>query len=489
MRSDKPTRPFRLIPIIAGLILIFASAAKQVALFREGNDWEGPQLRWLQILLIEIELFLGLWLLSRRRPALARLFSLATFLTFAFANTKQILHGNETCNCLGAISVDPWFMLAIDIVLIGLVYSWRPHSESVLLIAPGSRRPRWNSTLTILASVLFLSLSLLAHQWLTSHRPSAATLVADHGVHDFGTVDQGQTLRHVFTLQNNAAHPIEIMRVHSTCSCSTTEDLAGTLIQPGHNYPVEVSLKTGDGEGERHSRITIYFKHPRQRGLAFLWFEVHANVLTDYWVHPLLIDFGELTENTPKTRQVTVRPNRATDLSITRIEVADPIIQARQVAPTSDSHDLVVELSLVPQSHRRHGAVSVPVRIFTSSPRNPVATILVQAQISPWVEVDPAAIVLVDGSASPRTQELRFRCKVPIRIKSATASDSAITCKIIKQIDHEPELVSLTIPVGNAPAPNSTVKIEIEQIEGSLPGHTSSIVVPVLRVPPAQKGP
>src|SRR5437773_4648445 len=69
---------------------------------------------WIQILIVEWEIALGIWLVWGGNRAVAWLAATATFLAFAGVNFWHVWVGQASCSCFGAIHVDPWLALMLD---------------------------------------------------------------------------------------------------------------------------------------------------------------------------------------------------------------------------------------------------------------------------------------------------------------------------------------------------------------------------------------
>ena len=76
---------------------------------------------WVQMLVVEWEIALGIWLVWGVSPALAWLAATATFVGFACVSLWQRSVGQVTCGCLGAIHIDPGLAFAADLIALTLL--------------------------------------------------------------------------------------------------------------------------------------------------------------------------------------------------------------------------------------------------------------------------------------------------------------------------------------------------------------------------------
>jgi hypothetical protein len=108
--------------------------------------------------------------------------------------------------------------------------------------------------------------------WLLSPSLAGCKTVAaapaidfDARVHDFGTVNEGTVLKHVFTVKNTGNTLLKLTEVSASCGCTTATP--GTReIAPGGSGPVEVAFDTRGFPGQGSKSVTIQSndtKNPR----------------------------------------------------------------------------------------------------------------------------------------------------------------------------------------------------------------------------------
>jgi hypothetical protein len=90
-----------------------------------------------------------------------------------------------------------------------------------------------------------------------------ATIAFDERVHDFGLVNEGDRLRHVFQVTNKGTAPLVLSNVRTSCGC-TAATPGITSIPPGAGGPIEVTMDTHGAHGAGVRTITVYSNDPRQ---------------------------------------------------------------------------------------------------------------------------------------------------------------------------------------------------------------------------------
>jgi hypothetical protein len=128
---------FHLVRVPLGLLLLAAAFLKY-----SDSSWEPfgqvftvPPL--IQLVFIELEGAIGVWLLLGFAPTLLRPVAIGYFVALAAASIALLLFGVPSCGCFGSARVSPWLTLACDMAAIAALAVTRP--------IPGrfGRRARW----------------------------------------------------------------------------------------------------------------------------------------------------------------------------------------------------------------------------------------------------------------------------------------------------------------------------------------------------------
>ncbi|MFA5251879.1 MAG: MauE/DoxX family redox-associated membrane protein [Phycisphaerae bacterium] len=132
----------RIITVVAGLVLIIASALKIHQLLTEPIISKGLWESWLFFVFqIPLELGLGIWLVSGLFRKAVWMIAVLAFGLFILVTLQKGFIGAESCGCFGRVKVNPWITFSvIDIpIFLGLVI-FRPKGLKLL-------PPPWPSAL------------------------------------------------------------------------------------------------------------------------------------------------------------------------------------------------------------------------------------------------------------------------------------------------------------------------------------------------------
>jgi hypothetical protein len=233
-----------------------------------------PETGWLlspglQVLLVQFEIALALWLLSGWRTQTAGFVTAAVFVVFAGVSLKAALDGQPSCGCFGKLVVNPWYVFAFDVaVAVGLI-ALRRNATSTPIVAIRLQPVLWLAGGT---SVVIGSAVLAGIAWAGSIPAAVARLRGD-------TIDTperivqaepgkpGEPRTVPIRVSNRGPHPIRIIGGTADCSCLATQDLPAT-VPPGETTAVRVTIQPGTKPG--------------------VWFRV-VNLLTDDDTVPSLV--------------------------------------------------------------------------------------------------------------------------------------------------------------------------------------------------------
>lgn len=255
---------FLLLSRCLGMLLVGAAALKLFGL--AGGELTSTAFfsTEIQVAVLELELLLGLWLLSGSNPICAWLTSLVMFASFAVMSSYQGWVGQVSCGCFGSLSVSPWYALGIDVVALGALAMCRPD------LKPLREQPRYLWSKVVLpvgsvvagAALLLAALAGVAQVAFGSTDAAWAFLRGERlsvrpRVVDIGTGVLGEFRNGTVELVNRTDSAIRVVGGTSTCSCIVTEDLPLT-IPGGAASTVRVFVRFVGSEGRFRQVATLH---------------------------------------------------------------------------------------------------------------------------------------------------------------------------------------------------------------------------------------
>ncbi len=331
--------------------------------------------------------------------------------------------------------------------------------------------------------LLLLAVSVSVYFWFRQEDEAYRLVTVEPPSFNFGEVAQGQHLTHAFQFRNDLKYPIKIVNIHSTCGCTTAGGVVGKVVEPGDSLEVPVTLNTGDSDGRRSGTITLFYRGPGQPIPAYKSVLVESQVMADYWVRPLVVDFGRIDDVQPVTRTVRLRPNRVTDIQIIKVETTHSALSARQIEAPAGTNELHVELTFSPTSLWRSGSVSSVVCLHTTSTHVPTTNVLVRAEFVAPVEVEPAAIVIGADVVGRVEREIQVSAHTVVRITEATCPHPGVRLLPSTDAAREHRIRVIFPDVEGSTGLNTEVRLAIEAATAGGVAETRALVVPMHRLP------
>lgn len=105
---------------------------------------------------------------------------------------------------------------------------------------------------------LFLSVGLMAQSSVSSEGPqSGPKITFQETEHNFGDINQGDKVEHVFTFENVGSEPLILSNVTTTCGC-TASDWPREPLAPGETANIKVTFNSAGKMGRQNKVVTIY---------------------------------------------------------------------------------------------------------------------------------------------------------------------------------------------------------------------------------------
>ncbi len=137
---------------------------------------------------------------------------------------------------------------------------------------------------------------------------------------DFGTITQGEQVKHSFKFKNTGTGVLELGRPRTTCGC-TASLVSKNKIAPGEIGEVQVTFNSTGKQGKQNRRVTIDTNIPGKKQLVFT---LKGEVKVDISIKPRYISLGKLTVKKVTEKKLTIRNNGEKPFTITGVEVNGP---------------------------------------------------------------------------------------------------------------------------------------------------------------------
>jgi hypothetical protein len=253
-----------------------------------------------------------------------------------------------------------------------------------------------------------------------SARPQPRIAVAQP-VYDFGSVPQGPSISHSFTIKNVGQAELLIGQVQSTCGC-TIAALAQKSLRPGQSTQVLATFDTRHERGKASRQIDVYSNDPRTPDLA-LTMEGVITVAAE--AVPSEVNFGDLRKGTGATREVAIRRLRkGAQISIVKVSNTNSHIA---IARQSGGPDAVARLELTVRPDMPAGPFEDTIELTTND--QPIE-IPLYGRVVGDLRVEPAQVsfgILPHGQSAVRYVRVVNSGARPVTIVALSSTNPAVS--------------------------------------------------------------
>ncbi|HWP64326.1 MAG TPA: DUF1573 domain-containing protein, partial [Candidatus Limnocylindria bacterium] len=177
---------------------------------------------------------------------------------------------------------------------------------------------RWLSAFLALAAMLAAGDRALAGPRLMVAAPTF----------DFGTIERGTPVDHVFRVRNEGDAPANVLGIDRTCACTVGAASART-VAPGGELWVSVGLDSEALSGPVVKAVTVRTDDPNAPALRLV---LRGTVLVDLIAEPPTLYVGEVGRGSVPERTARVRPGRPTGTArVLAVRARGPFVEPRVI--------------------------------------------------------------------------------------------------------------------------------------------------------------
>lgn len=256
--------------VAIGLLFLMTAGLKAYGLFVDPLESELHGIRSsVQLIAVEIELLLGMCLVSGYGRRWSLRFAVTFFVIAAAVAARQVWDRQTSCACFGRFEVNPAFTLALDLlVLLILTVLLRalprgsqdyPRREGRGDLILGVAVPVITTVLLVTASGLLGVVDY--HKWILRLRGDL--LEISPRVSDLGTHVRDQKVTTQIEVWNHGAKNVRIQGGQASCGCVAYDGLPA-VIPPGGSVKLPISVKMRGGYGSFRARYVLFTNLPEQ---------------------------------------------------------------------------------------------------------------------------------------------------------------------------------------------------------------------------------
>lgn len=90
-------------------------------------------------------------------------------------------------------------------------------------------------------------------------------------LYKFGTISQGQVVKHTFVFENTGKSDLVIQSVTGSCGCTIPKSWTKEPVAPGEKGEIEVNFNSESKEGKQRVRVTVLANTVPTKNVLHLW--------------------------------------------------------------------------------------------------------------------------------------------------------------------------------------------------------------------------
>jgi hypothetical protein len=192
-----------------------------------------------------------------------------------------------------------------------------------------------------------------------------ADLVLDSAIHDFGPVEQGVFVRHVFRFRNAGDGDLKIEDIRTPCGCTAALSSEKTVV-PGAEGAIGVSLDTAPFTGQKTKTVAVSTNDPA-RPVSEL--TVRVNVIPKLIADPPVLYFGKIRPGAGASARVRILSTSGEAIKINHAATVNPALEVSAEPPSGRGEAGRVLVVRVPPE-MLCGRFNDTLRITTAGPES-----------------------------------------------------------------------------------------------------------------------
>jgi len=287
---------------------------------------------------------------------------------------------------------------------------------------------------------------------------------------DFGTIEQDETLSHVFKFKNRGGKKLVITRLRSTCGCMAAL-LSEKEIPPGGSGQVELKLESGRRRGPQKFRAYVTSNDADEPivGLTLV-----GIVKADFVITPRRINFGSIRKGEGAIKRITLLEGEH-KIRIAGVDFTSQFLFA-EVFPIrrGDNAGYEVIVALSPQAPA--GALEEKVTIVIENARKEKIEIPIYGKIQGQIVLSPESLFfgfVKRGTSLTRRVTISNNTEEELNLESVEYPENYFSLRVILS-EKAKEFVIEAVLKKDAPP---------GKVDESVRVHTSSKNHPIIEIP------
>ncbi len=276
-----------------------------------------------------------------------------------------------------------------------------------------------------------------------------ARIVFEQPVHDFGTVEQGEKVTHLFRFTNQGGRDLRIESLKTSCGC-TAAIISEKVIPSGGEGTISATFDTSRFMGEKKKAVSVHTNDPNQ---AVTTLTLQGEIRVEVAAQPPQLYLGRLRRGKQVTRTVEVVYDAGSGITITKVENSHPSISVHTEALEKDGKQ-GKKLLVTVAKDAPLGRLNDQITVTTTSQKRPSIMIPVFGSLEGDLLVQPPQItfgVVQPGASKTRQVNIKNQAKNPVKITEVKSTAKGVEAEVTAVTPGVEYNVSLTISGDAAP--------------------------------------
>jgi thiol-disulfide isomerase/thioredoxin len=286
----------------------------------------------------------------------------------------------------------------------------------------------------------------------------------ENDTHDFGTVWVGPKLNHTYKITNAGQAVLKITKVKPSCGCTTAGPYPKELA-PGETGEFSFSMNSAKLRGNFQKNVSIESNDPVTPKIRL---RLKGEVKRYVDISPSSANFGRITDQEPRTRELTITNNTDKPLKLTMKPGRSERFSYELIEKEAGKR---YALRVTAKPPFKEGRMNDSALLETNVDQQKTLSVRAIGTVPPRLEVQPNSVIVNKSKsasaagARPISRVLRFTNygKIPAKLLSATVNDPAVTVSVRERKVGEAYTVEIQMPAGYVPPPEGrmiTLKLD-----------------------------
>jgi hypothetical protein len=288
-------------------------------------------------------------------------------------------------------------------------------------------------------------------------------------VHDFGTVEQGEKVSHLFRFTNQGGKDLRIESLKTSCGC-TAAIISDKVILSGGEGTISATFDTSRFIGEKKKTVSVHTNDPNQ---AVTTLTLQGEIRVEVAAQPPQLYVGRLQRGKQVSRTVEVVYDAGSGITITKVENSHPSISIQTEALELEKDGKQGKKLLVTVAKDAPlGRLNDQITVTTTSQKRPSIIIPVFGSLEGDLLVQPPQVtfgVVQPGESKTRQVNIKNQAKNSVKITEVKSTAQGVEAEVTTVTPGAEYNVSLKISGDAAPGRiNGEIKVFTDHPEESV---------------------